>query len=475
MNQRGGVAVIATGFLVTALIMGALVIDLGYLFVTRNQLQNIADSAALAAGRALGSIYRGGLVDSTNLPIKPLAMHAGTIGTGYALTAQDQATIQNAATEAANEHIAGGARITTAPVVIGHWNHATQTFTPGTDFRLAPPAPGALPNAVQVTVQRAPGQNGPVTAFFAGIIGISTLNVSSNTARAALLPLSFTPSNQPPPPPGPYMVTLNPNLPLGSLDLPIAVSQAWADNACGTINPNTRPHPLLFSQRRDVSFPANLVPPWPPLPPLGMAWDPDPADPAQGGQIGNSCMVIHTFSNATDVGEPVTMGATTIPQNWGGIVQQLAGGNFPVPALTVGDTLLLGPNAVDNNAADAVGIGQGAGKNGWLAFRTFLGGSDYFFSRFFNPEATPPSWNTIVPVYQDQGNCQPQVGSVTIVGFTAVNVNGSRQWLSIESLCPTVGTGTGRNAGQTPPQNFGTLASIPLLVCGEDDPTRCPQ
>ncbi len=41
----------------------ALAIDVGYYMVTRNELQNIADGAALAACSELGEIYRNMLPD----------------------------------------------------------------------------------------------------------------------------------------------------------------------------------------------------------------------------------------------------------------------------------------------------------------------------------------------------------------------------------------------------------------------------
>ena len=57
-NQRGVSAVIIALLLVVLLGMAALAVDLGYLYVTRNELQNVADAAALAATRQLGEIYQ---------------------------------------------------------------------------------------------------------------------------------------------------------------------------------------------------------------------------------------------------------------------------------------------------------------------------------------------------------------------------------------------------------------------------------
>ncbi len=58
-NQKGVSAVIVA--IVLAMLFGfiALAIDVGYLYATRNQLQNIADSSALAAAGELGKYYSG--------------------------------------------------------------------------------------------------------------------------------------------------------------------------------------------------------------------------------------------------------------------------------------------------------------------------------------------------------------------------------------------------------------------------------
>ena len=57
MNQRGvaGVTVAVLSGLVV--MMAAFAIDVGHALVTRNQLQNAADAAALSAGRQLGLTY----------------------------------------------------------------------------------------------------------------------------------------------------------------------------------------------------------------------------------------------------------------------------------------------------------------------------------------------------------------------------------------------------------------------------------
>ena len=60
-DQRGVTAIIVAVSLTMLIGFAALAIDVGYLYATKNELQNVADSAALAATGLLGDIY-------TNLP-----------------------------------------------------------------------------------------------------------------------------------------------------------------------------------------------------------------------------------------------------------------------------------------------------------------------------------------------------------------------------------------------------------------------
>ena len=59
MNSKGTITVMVAGCLTALIGLSALAIDGGFAFITRNQLQNIGDAAALAGGRKLGKIYEG--------------------------------------------------------------------------------------------------------------------------------------------------------------------------------------------------------------------------------------------------------------------------------------------------------------------------------------------------------------------------------------------------------------------------------
>jgi len=56
-NQKGAAAIVTVIVLAMLLGFSALAIDVGYMYSTRNELQNVADSAALAGAGELGNIY----------------------------------------------------------------------------------------------------------------------------------------------------------------------------------------------------------------------------------------------------------------------------------------------------------------------------------------------------------------------------------------------------------------------------------
>lgn len=180
-ENRGAVAIIVGISLAMFLGFTALSVDIGYVMVTRNELQNIADTAALAAVRQISSIYE--------------AMDSYDEQRAYVC---DPATILPVAQDIALQNQAGGMNITVnaADVVIGRWNTEARTLTPTLN----------QPNAVQVTARRDGGGNGPVATFFAGVLGINTVNVSADATAALTGQGTAVP---------------------GGLPIPVAISSAW--------------------------------------------------------------------------------------------------------------------------------------------------------------------------------------------------------------------------------------------------------
>jgi Flp pilus assembly protein TadG len=138
-SERGLVAIIVAICLIMLLGFGAFAVDVGFLYMKKNELQNAADAAALAGAFALAS-HPGDLTAVRNI----------TVDYGrHNLTAQDVPL--NA--------------ITVSDITF---------FT----------APGfSHPNQVEVTVQRTQARGNAVTLFLAQALGFQIANVDA-TARA---------------------------------------------------------------------------------------------------------------------------------------------------------------------------------------------------------------------------------------------------------------------------------------------------
>lgn len=142
----------------TALVgVTALVVDLGYLYVVRNEVQNAADSAALTGA---SNLYTTTGIDWNNAETK----------------ARNEIGWNSAATVALEE----------GDVQTGYWNIGrnpdylqAKNITPGT---------GDMP-AVRVTINKnSASSNGPISTFFAGIWGKSTLDTGATAIAVVSSP-----------------------------------------------------------------------------------------------------------------------------------------------------------------------------------------------------------------------------------------------------------------------------------------------
>ena len=198
-DRRGGVAVLVAVCLVVLLSFAALVVDIGYGLVVKNQLHNVADSAALAGARRLGRVYCPEL-DPVN-PCIPYAQQQS-----YVLTSADRAAIVAEVQDIASKNTAGGVSISVnaADIRIGDWDIPTRTLTV-TDTR---------PTAVEVTARRDGVANGPITTFLGNIMGVNSISVRSTSVR----------SGQPEEPTAALtgVGVVGP----GELDIPVALSQS---------------------------------------------------------------------------------------------------------------------------------------------------------------------------------------------------------------------------------------------------------
>jgi Flp pilus assembly protein TadG len=188
LKEEKGVTALLTAILIVMLLgFAALAIDIGHGMVTKNELQNIADAAALAATRQLGTIYQGMTYEE---------QLAYVVGSG------DETQIKNAAINVASQNRAGGMNnivIRAEDILIGTWSPWAET--------------NSQPNAVRVTARRDSLENGQITTFFARIFGITGRDVSA-MATAAMTGQS----------------TADP----GELELPVGISRYFFDTkTCG--------------------------------------------------------------------------------------------------------------------------------------------------------------------------------------------------------------------------------------------------
>lgn len=142
-SQKGAVSVLVALTLPVLLGAAALAVDLGYLYVVRNELQNDADAAALAGARKL---YTQG---------------ASALNWSAAATTASSAIALN---RAAGHALADG------QVQTGYWD----TNQAATGLQGLPMTPGANDApAVQVSLSKSDGQNqGPARTFLASIWGV---------------------------------------------------------------------------------------------------------------------------------------------------------------------------------------------------------------------------------------------------------------------------------------------------------------
>lgn len=161
-QQQGSVIVFVAICMFLFIGLAALAIDIGYFYTTRNELQNVADAAALAGARYLGEVY-------SNL--EPSQMGSHTFSQDEVVEAVQQVANQN---RAANVAIS----IQSTDVVIGFWDPAnpddvTQSYVG--------------PDAVRVIARRETGGvNGAISTFFGRVFDIDEMSVISDMAIAAL-------------------------------------------------------------------------------------------------------------------------------------------------------------------------------------------------------------------------------------------------------------------------------------------------
>jgi Flp pilus assembly protein TadG len=142
-NDRGNVATLTAFALVPLIILTAGVLNFGFAWAVRNELQSTADAAALAGASQLG----------------------------------DDAQVLAEANEFAANNMAAtphGDVLTDPDVEIGHWDNATRVFTPG----------GTPENAVRATTRRSSVNGNSLPAFLGDFIGRDEWNLTTQAIAA---------------------------------------------------------------------------------------------------------------------------------------------------------------------------------------------------------------------------------------------------------------------------------------------------
>jgi len=207
LNNQRGIAVIVMVVMIVALLgFVALAVDIGYALVTRNQIQNVADSAALAGARQVGQIYNG-------------LTYEEQYNLGGVFDESQKALVRESAKEVALQNAAGGKYIVIddADVQIGHWDTATR--------QLVTPTSTLWTDAVRVSARRDSTTNAPITTFFAGLFGINVVNVAAPATASLSSPTTVPPSSSDDTPPG--------GSPPPPLPIPVGISKAFFEGRSG--------------------------------------------------------------------------------------------------------------------------------------------------------------------------------------------------------------------------------------------------
>lgn len=161
-SQRKGSIVVLSAFLIVVLVgLLAFALDVGYIYVARNQLQRSADAAAMAGAWEL-------------LDVNAVS---GTFSDGLAMNARSKAE-QFAAF---NGVLAVHPELAQEDVSVGH---IPNPLVPGWTMQTGP---SSMLNAVRADVRRDNAQNGKVPLFFARILGQNTISLKASATAAIIV------------------------------------------------------------------------------------------------------------------------------------------------------------------------------------------------------------------------------------------------------------------------------------------------
>jgi len=355
----------------------------GYLCVTKNELQNVADAAALAATRKLGAIYQDMPYNAQQGYICGDGVGDGDgDGNDDGDSNNDISVIKAVANVVANNNKAGGKHIIVHgmtetginidEVEIGVWN-PNNIPPPSADFKNY-----SQPDAVRVKARMDDATNGPITTFFAKIFGIDNVDLSAY-ATAALT--------------GPSMVGE------GELKVPLSLSENNFPNDCT--------NPITFSPTADSCA----------------AWhnffDADNAD-----SIGDK--LIDLIQSDVQEYDGLVSGAAWLTANFN--IDKTPDDDVITPQVEIGDefnhlggtvgTLFLGGrlgNIENDINLDTEILGNIKKPAPFPAL------FDYFRRR--DDDGNDSIWTSTIPVYDDNEVCINPSGGIPILGFATIEIH----------------------------------------------------
>ena len=219
-RTEGSVAVITAIGIVAFFGMVSLAIDMGHLYTTRNELQNVADAAALAATGNLIHDYGAGAVRDA------------------AAAQQAALTVAQRQSQLSGQTAVGDADRNDLSIIFGAWD--IYKGNPATAWTEIGPtcSSDSNANAVKISIRRASGTvYGPVSNFLGGILGFNTSEVGAK----AIAYLGYTHE----------VPTATVKVPLTLPDTVLTASKADSAGLPGCWGPGRpwRPPPIRMSSR----------------------------------------------------------------------------------------------------------------------------------------------------------------------------------------------------------------------------------
>ncbi len=163
--QQGSSLIVVACALFILLALASVALDMGHLYIVKNELQNAADAGALAGAR---SLYNE----------EGTAVNEGANQIGY-----DAATANRSDKIPVDVNWTSG---NTGDVERGHWSFATRTFTPNASllpvdlWNVTTEELDADPNFINAVRVRSRRESTPAYSLLAGIFGHSSFNVAAS-------------------------------------------------------------------------------------------------------------------------------------------------------------------------------------------------------------------------------------------------------------------------------------------------------